>query len=31
WDKASPPPVLPAAVVEKSAEKYREALARLTA
>jgi phosphoribosylaminoimidazole-succinocarboxamide synthase len=31
WDKASPPPVLPPDVVAKTAEKYREALARLTA
>jgi phosphoribosylaminoimidazole-succinocarboxamide synthase len=30
WDKASPPPELPPEVVAKSAEKYREALARLT-
>jgi phosphoribosylaminoimidazole-succinocarboxamide synthase len=30
WDKASPPPKLPAEVVEKSAAKYRDALARLT-
>ncbi len=29
WDKASPPPALPAGVVEKTAAKYREALARL--
>ncbi len=29
WDKCSPPPVLPPEVVAKSAEKYREALARL--
>ena len=31
WDKASPPPELPAEVVEKTAAKYREALDRLTA
>jgi phosphoribosylaminoimidazole-succinocarboxamide synthase len=31
WDKASPPPTLPAEVVEKTAAKYREALDRLTA
>jgi phosphoribosylaminoimidazole-succinocarboxamide synthase len=31
WDKASPPPPLPADVVEKTAAKYREALDRLTA
>lgn len=31
WDKASPPPALPPEVVARSAEKYREALARLTA
>jgi phosphoribosylaminoimidazole-succinocarboxamide synthase len=31
WDKASPPPPLPPEVVAKTAEKYREALARLTA
>jgi phosphoribosylaminoimidazole-succinocarboxamide synthase len=30
WDKSSPPPELPPEVVAKSAEKYREALARLT-
>ena len=30
WDKASPPPPLPAEVVEKTAAKYREALERLT-
>ncbi|QDU18691.1 phosphoribosylaminoimidazolesuccinocarboxamide synthase [Urbifossiella limnaea] len=29
WDKASPPPELPAEVVEKTAAKYREALDRL--
>jgi phosphoribosylaminoimidazole-succinocarboxamide synthase len=31
WDKHSPPPALPAEVVEKTAAKYREALERLTA
>jgi phosphoribosylaminoimidazole-succinocarboxamide synthase len=31
WDKASPPPVLPREVVERTAAKYREALERLTA
>lgn len=31
WDKSSPPPELPPEVVEKTAAKYREALARLTA
>jgi phosphoribosylaminoimidazole-succinocarboxamide synthase len=30
WDKKSPPPPLPAEVVEKTTEKYREALKRLT-
>ena len=30
WDKASPPPPLPEEVVEKTAAKYREALARLS-
>lgn len=30
WDKASPPPALPDDVVAKTAEKYREALDRLT-
>ncbi len=30
WDKASPPPALPAEVVERTAAKYREALAKLT-
>jgi phosphoribosylaminoimidazole-succinocarboxamide synthase len=30
WDKASPPPPLPPQVVEATAAKYREALARLT-
>ena len=29
WDKSSPPPPLPAEVVEKTAAKYREALDRL--
>jgi phosphoribosylaminoimidazole-succinocarboxamide synthase len=29
WDKKSPPPTLPSEVVEKTAAKYREALARL--
>jgi phosphoribosylaminoimidazole-succinocarboxamide synthase len=31
WDKASPPPELPPEVVSRTAEKYREALDRLTA
>ena len=31
WDKSSPPPPLPPEVVAKTAEKYREALGRLTA
>jgi phosphoribosylaminoimidazole-succinocarboxamide synthase len=31
WDKASPPPALPADVVAKTAAKYQEALDRLTA
>ena len=31
WDKTSPPPGLPADVVEKTVAKYREALQRLTA
>ena len=31
WDKKSSPPALPAEVVEKTAAKYREALARLIA
>jgi phosphoribosylaminoimidazole-succinocarboxamide synthase len=31
WDKKSPPPELPAEVVEKTGVKYREALTRLTA
>jgi phosphoribosylaminoimidazole-succinocarboxamide synthase len=31
WDKASPPPELPAEVAAKTAEKYAEALKRLTA
>ena len=30
WDKTAPGPDLPAAVIEKTAEKYREALRRLT-
>ena len=30
WNKKSPPPKLPAGVIEKTAEKYREALDRLT-
>jgi phosphoribosylaminoimidazole-succinocarboxamide synthase len=30
WDKTSPPPPLPADVVEKTGAKYREALERLT-
>ncbi|QEL14534.1 phosphoribosylaminoimidazolesuccinocarboxamide synthase [Limnoglobus roseus] len=30
WDKASPPPELPADIVAKTAAKYREALERLT-
>jgi phosphoribosylaminoimidazole-succinocarboxamide synthase len=30
WDKSSPPPPLPAEVVEQTAAKYREAMARLT-
>jgi phosphoribosylaminoimidazole-succinocarboxamide synthase len=30
WDKRAPAPALPAAVIEKTAAKYREALARLT-
>ena len=30
WDKTSPGPLLPAGVIEKTAEKYREALERLT-
>ena len=29
WDKQSPPPELPAEVIERTAEKYREAMARL--
>ncbi|MEO8247858.1 MAG: phosphoribosylaminoimidazolesuccinocarboxamide synthase [Burkholderiales bacterium] len=29
WNKAPPPPALPAEVIEKTAAKYREALARL--
>ena len=31
WDKTSPGPTLPAEVIEKTAEKYREAQTRLTA
>jgi phosphoribosylaminoimidazole-succinocarboxamide synthase len=31
WNKQAPAPKLPAEVIEKTAEKYREALARLTA
>jgi phosphoribosylaminoimidazole-succinocarboxamide synthase len=30
WDKTPPPPSLPAEILEKTAEKYREALERLT-
>ena len=30
WDKRPPPPALPAAVIEQTAAKYREALRRLT-
>jgi phosphoribosylaminoimidazole-succinocarboxamide synthase len=30
WGKRPPPPPLPAEVVERTAEKYREALRRLT-
>jgi len=30
WDKKSPGPVLPASIIERTAEKYREALKRLT-
>jgi phosphoribosylaminoimidazole-succinocarboxamide synthase len=30
WNKAPPPPALPADVIEKTAEKYREALRRIT-
>jgi phosphoribosylaminoimidazole-succinocarboxamide synthase len=30
WNKRAPAPVLPAEVVERTAEKYREALRRLT-
>jgi phosphoribosylaminoimidazole-succinocarboxamide synthase len=30
WDKKSPPPELPAEVIEKTRDKYREALTRLT-
>jgi phosphoribosylaminoimidazole-succinocarboxamide synthase len=31
WNKTAPGPDLPAAILEKSAEKYREAYKRLTA
>jgi phosphoribosylaminoimidazole-succinocarboxamide synthase len=30
WNKAPPPPDLPAEIVAKTAQKYREALRRLT-
>ena len=30
WDKTAPPPALPADVIAKTAEKYREALRRIT-
>jgi phosphoribosylaminoimidazole-succinocarboxamide synthase len=30
WNKTPPPPALPAEVVAETAEKYREAYARLT-
>jgi phosphoribosylaminoimidazole-succinocarboxamide synthase len=30
WDKSSPPPELPAEIVERTAAKYREAMERLT-
>jgi phosphoribosylaminoimidazole-succinocarboxamide synthase len=30
WNKTAPAPALPAAVIEKTGAKYREALARLT-
>ena len=30
WGKTPPPPVLPAEVIEKTAQKYREALTRIT-
>jgi phosphoribosylaminoimidazole-succinocarboxamide synthase len=30
WPKTAPAPALPAEVIDKTAEKYREALARLT-
>ena len=30
WGKRPPPPPLPAGVIERTAAKYREALARLT-
>ena len=31
WDQAPPPPTLPVEIIEKTAEKYQEALRRLTA
>ena len=31
WNKQGEPPVLPAEIVERTADKYRELLARLTA
>jgi phosphoribosylaminoimidazole-succinocarboxamide synthase len=31
WNKRAPAPVLPAAVIEQTAARYREALDRLTA
>jgi phosphoribosylaminoimidazole-succinocarboxamide synthase len=30
WSKTAPAPALPANIIDKTAEKYREALARLT-
>ena len=30
WDKTPPPPALPADVIAKTADKYREALRRIT-
>jgi phosphoribosylaminoimidazole-succinocarboxamide synthase len=30
WSKTAPAPALPSDVIDKTAEKYREALARLT-
>ena len=30
WDKTAPGPELPAEILEKTAEKYREALQRMT-